>query len=70
MLFNKIFSNKQNSSTLITPQVNNDKHSGRVDINHLIARVRKEKSAENRITLVFFAISALLVVIVGILLSL
>ena len=44
--------------------------SGRVDINHLLARVRKEKGKENRVNLVFFFLFGALILVVGILLSL
>ena len=41
----------------------------RVDINNLLARVRKKQTEENKVNLVFFALFAALVLIVGILLS-
>ena len=44
--------------------------SGRVDINHLLAKVREEQKKENHTNLVFFGFFASLIVIVGILLSL
>ena len=75
MLFNKLMITEKNiqvelnPSTLTTSKLNEDKHSGRVDINHLIARVRKEKSDENRSTLVFLSMLASLIIIVGIILS-
>ena len=49
----------------------NKKVSNRpVDINHLLARARKENQKEYKINLVFFGLFASLVLIVGILLSL
>ena len=60
---------KLNPTTLTNPDVGNDKHSGRVDINNLLARVRKKQTEENKVNLVFFALFAALVLIVGILLS-
>jgi len=64
-------------SEKINPQIIQDSEvknknklsSGRVDINHLIARVRKEKNAENRTNLIFFSLIIILVLIVGIILS-
>ena len=56
-------------STLIETKEDKPKYSGRVDINHLIARVRKEKNAENRTNLIFFSLIICLVLIVGIILS-
>ena len=44
--------------------------SGRVDINHLIARARKIKEKENKINLVFFGLFLTLVLVSGIILSL
>ena len=43
--------------------------SGRVDINDLLARVRKEKNQEHKISLVFFSLFAGLILVVGLLLS-
>ena len=43
--------------------------NGRVDINELLARVRKEKEKESKTNIVFFGLFASLVLIVGILLS-
>jgi len=64
----KILSEKLNPSTL---NVLEEKHknSSRVDINHLLERVRKEKQKENKTNLVFFGLFASLVLIAGILLS-
>tara|TARA_B100000767_G_C19427356_1_gene394488 strand:+ start:222 stop:434 length:213 start_codon:yes stop_codon:yes gene_type:complete len=66
----KTISENLKPSTSTAPEVNEGKHPGRVDINHLIARVRKEKSAENRLTLIIFCLFALLIATVAILLSL
>jgi len=43
--------------------------SGRVDINDLLARARKEKNQENKTSLVFFGLFAALIVVIGLLLS-
>ena len=56
--------------TLNTTTVNVQKTSGRVDINHLIAKVRKKESAENKVNFIFLGLFAALILIVGILLSL
>jgi len=43
--------------------------SGRVDINHLIARVRLEKQKENKINIIFFGLIIALIIVVGTILS-
>ena len=65
----EIIQEKLSHSTLTNTKKNKSNYSGRVDINHLIARVRKEKNLENRTNLIFFSIFASLILIVGILLS-
>jgi|TARA_B110000259_G_C13780299_1_gene308305 Pyruvate/2-oxoacid:ferredoxin oxidoreductase gamma subunit len=65
----KTLSEKFNPSTLNVLEEKN-KRSSRVDINHLLERVRKEKQKENKTNLVFFGLFAALVLIAGILLSL
>jgi hypothetical protein len=55
----KILNIKQNPSVLITPEVDSKKHTGRVDINHLLDRVRREKEEENKTKftiLIFFLV--------------
>tara|TARA_B100000780_G_scaffold265694_1_gene221312 strand:+ start:1755 stop:1967 length:213 start_codon:yes stop_codon:yes gene_type:complete len=66
----KIINTEQTSSTLLTTEVDMEKSSGAVDINLLLARVRDEKKAENKTNMVFFILFAMLILIVGILLSL
>jgi hypothetical protein len=56
----KIDIEQQNLNPLVTPKVIEKKLSGRVDINHLIARVRKQKSAENKTAMLFFGLFAAL----------
>ena len=59
--------------TFITSQTtkNSEKNlSSTVDINHLLARVRKEERKEYKVNLVFFVMFAVLILIAGILLSL
>ena len=62
-----------NSKNIITAAVTHEDSekntSGRVDINHLIARVRLEKEKENKINLIFFGLIIALVVVVGTILS-
>ena len=41
----------------------------RVDINHLLARIRKEQQKDSKTNLLFFTLFASLVVIAGIILS-
>tara|TARA_B100000787_G_scaffold99690_1_gene73600 strand:+ start:320 stop:535 length:216 start_codon:yes stop_codon:yes gene_type:complete len=65
-----ILTEKKNLSNLITPTPNKTISSGRVDINNLLARARKEKDKENRVNLVFFGLFTILILVVGILLSL
>ncbi len=65
----KIISLKQDLS-LNNSEINEEKISGIVDINHLLARVRKEERKEHKINIIFFGMFAALVLIIGILLSL
>ena len=65
----KIMYEEKNQTLLNTPVPSEVKFTGRVDINHLIARARKIKEKENKINLVFFGLISALVLIVGILLS-
>ena len=60
---------EQNPSTFINPKANRNKFSGRVDINHLLARVRKEQKQESKTNMIFFGMFSLLVLTVGIILS-
>tara|TARA_B110000238_G_scaffold11414_1_gene11278 strand:- start:224 stop:463 length:240 start_codon:yes stop_codon:yes gene_type:complete len=66
----KIIYNKQNTSTIIPDVKSASKFSGRVDINHLMARARKVKDKESKTNLVFFGLFTVLIMIVGLLLSL
>ena len=58
-----------NLPPLETPQKSEEGISGRVDINRLIARARKENEKEYKVNFIFFIMFAMLVLIVGILLS-
>jgi len=66
----KIIYNQQNSPNLMTPKVNQGEFSGRVDINKLIARVRKEKEKENKANWIIFGLFAALIFVAGTILSL
>ena len=65
----KNFSTNQNITNLETPKLVKNEFPGRVDINHLLARVREEKKRENKVNLVFFGMFASIIFIVGIILS-
>ena len=60
---------KLNPTTLTNPAVGDDKHSGRVDINNLLDRARKEKSDERRTSLIYTSLFSLIVIIVVTVLS-
>jgi len=70
MISEKIILSEQNSSTLTETEINPEKLPSVVDINHLLARVRKEEKKESNINLVFFGLFAALILVVGFLLSL
>ena len=65
----KIMYEEKNQTLLNTPVPSEVKFTGRVDINHLIARARKEKEKENKINLFFFGMVIGLIIVVGIILS-
>ena len=65
----KIIYEEQVPIDLTEPVVSKIKLSGRVDINHLLARVRNEKQKENKINLIFFGVFTALVLVAGIILS-
>lgn len=65
----KIIYDKQDLAAVTTPIISKIKFSGRVDINDLLARARKEKEKETKTNLVFFGLLVCLVLMVGILLS-
>ena len=64
-----IFNDKNKFSAQESPEENAKTSSRIVDINQLLARVRLEKQAENKVNLVFFFLFAALVLMVGIFLS-
>ena len=65
----KIIYEEQNQPVLKTPILSEVKFSGRVDINDLLARVRKEKNKEDKEKFVFIGLISALVLVVGIILS-
>jgi len=65
----KITYDVQNQPILETPKLSEVKLNGRVDINDLLARVRKEKNKENKENFIFFGLISALVLVVGIILS-
>ena len=65
----KIIYEEQNQPVLKTPILSEVKFSGRVDMNDLLARVRKEKNKEDKETFVFIGLISALVLVVGIILS-
>tara|TARA_B110001452_G_scaffold180143_1_gene151257 strand:+ start:247 stop:462 length:216 start_codon:yes stop_codon:yes gene_type:complete len=65
-----IFSDPDNLPLLKTPVLKVDKIKNRVDINDLLARVREEKTRENKTNLIFVSLIASVILVVGIILSL
>ena len=66
----KIIREEQRNFTYYkTPENAVKKMSTRVDINELIARVRKEKIKEKKVNLIFFGLILSLILVVGIILS-
>ena len=60
---------EKSTITLITPEVKEKVSTERVDINKLLARVRKKKEKESRMNIVFTGITISLIGVVGIILS-
>ena len=55
---------------IVTPKKNEEvSSSGRVDINILLNRARKEKEKETQTNLVFVGLTSCLIIVVGIILS-
>ena len=61
---------EKNNMTLNSPSEKKKIFPGRVDINHLLARVRKQEKKDNLTNSIFFALFVALLVISGLLLSL
>tara|TARA_B100000795_G_scaffold51808_1_gene33949 strand:+ start:918 stop:1130 length:213 start_codon:yes stop_codon:yes gene_type:complete len=55
---------KLNPSTLTDHEVKDNKNYGRVDINNLLDRARKEKSDERRTSVIYTSLFSLIVIIV------
>ena len=69
MISEKNIEMKLNPSTLTVAKTNNEKHSGRVDINHLLDRVRKEKEEQNKTKVTVFIFFLAFVVVAGAILT-
>ena len=65
----KINYNEQNNNISNQSLLSKARISGRVDINDLLSRARKEKEKENKINIVYIGLTATLVLVVGILLT-
>ena len=65
----KTISENLKLSTTTTPKINEGNHSGRVDINNLLDRARKEKSDERRTSLIYTSLFSLIILIVVTVLS-
>jgi len=61
--------NNKNFNIAATQIVTNKKTTGRVDINHLIARARDAKNKEKKSNLIIFGLFSSLFLVVGIILS-
>ena len=61
---------KDNYTPLKTPEVKEKVLTARVDINHLLARVRKQEQKDNFTNLVFLGLFLTLVLVSGVILSL
>ena len=53
-----------------TSKVSNNKLSGRVNINHLLARVKEEQKKENKRTLIYISVFTVIIFGIGIVVSL
>ena len=62
-------SNNSNLPPLETPNFKVGKIVNKVDINDLLAKVRKEKHKEHKANLIFFSLFSALIVVVGTILS-
>ena len=59
----------KNLTGFTTPETVVRKRTARVDINHLLARVRKEKEDQNNINLIFFGFFLAVVIVAGVILT-
>ena len=53
----------------INPRTSEKKLSTRVDINHLLTRVRENRKKENKLNLVFFGLFLMVISVIGTMLS-
>ena len=65
----KTMSENLKPPTTTTSEINKSNHSGRVDINNLLDRARREKSDERRTSLIYTSLFSLIVIIVVTILS-
>jgi hypothetical protein len=65
----KIIKKKQIRSTSMTSEESRGKTSSRVNINHLIARVKEQEKKENKTNLIYLSLFGVLILSVGIILS-
>ena len=66
----KIINTKnENFSNLVNLATDQKKPSGRVDINHLLTKVREKQDKENKKKIIFFGVFIAIVLATGILLS-
>ena len=65
----KIIKKKQIPSTSMTSEESRGKTSSRVNINHLIARVKEQEKKENKTNLIYLSLFGVLILSVGIILS-
>ena len=65
----KTISENLKPSTTTTPEINKGIRSGRVDINNLLDRARKEKSDERKTSLIYTSLFSLIIIIVVTVLS-
>ena len=66
----KIIKEKLNPSTLTYQKVSKGELSGRVNINHLLARVKEQQKKENKITLIYISLFTVIIFGIGIVVSL
>jgi len=64
-----ISTEEEKITTLKVPELKKEVFTSRVDINYLLARVRKEEKKDNFTNLLFFGFLVALVIISGIILS-
>ena len=70
MSIQKNIKNNQNPSIVTTPEKNESKISSRVNINHLIARVKEREKKENKKTLIYISFFLLTICSLGIIVTL